>query len=84
MFLHNSNLNFFLDRAIQFEDACSNISDASLRMEEFPTDCNAQWFAKHLYGVITGKFGNLESNVDDMVVALFHSLGFNNGNLLTT
>ena len=77
------SIAFSLGRAIQFQDACSTISHSSLWKRVFPTDPNAQWFAKHLYATITGGFGNFESSVDDMVLALFQSLGFNEGNLIT-
>jgi len=54
LLLHNSDLIFFLARAIQFQDSCSTVSYDSLLDEVFPTDSNAEWFAKHLYRVITG------------------------------
>jgi hypothetical protein len=49
----------------------------------FPTDSNAAWFAKHLHIITTLKLGHVEASVDDMMVALFHSLGFNEGDLIT-
>ncbi len=51
---HHSDFIFFLGRAIQFQDSCSTVSYDSLLEEVFPTDSNAEWFAKHLYRVITG------------------------------
>lgn len=49
----------------------------------FPTDSNAAWFAKHLHIISTHILGNVEASVDDMMIALFHCLGFNEGNLIT-
>ena len=50
---------------------------------EFPTDSNAAWFAKHLHIIHTHILGNSEASVDDMMIALFHCLGFNEGDLIT-
>jgi hypothetical protein len=49
----------------------------------FPTDSNAAWFAKHLHIITTLKLGHVEASVDDMMIAIFHCLGFDEGDLIT-
>jgi hypothetical protein len=48
----------------------------------FPTDPNTSWFAKQLYLISSIRFGNTEASVDDMMLILLNSLGFNDGELI--
>jgi hypothetical protein len=74
---------FFSDRAKRFTDACSIISYENTLKAEFPSDHHAAWLAKHLYRTTSSCFDNMEVSINDMVIALFDALGFNDENLIT-
>ena len=51
---------------------------------KFPSnDHHANWLAKHLYVKTNWNFCDTEASVNDIVYALFHALGFNDGHLIS-